>query len=200
VPIDLRDTLRVALSAQSLHFYLDASVLVDIVRPDIRPESRELLEMALAKGWRCTSSPFARMEALDTVQTKEWLRQGIEEGRDPKALIRGMWDRRLAPDRLAVAVVRKAFYKGLAQVQDFVKWRRLDRRGWEEAITLAMTTNIWAPDCIHWATALREGCHVLVTTDDILAKAVRERTMASMASMASDKPEQVLPALRSLAQ
>jgi predicted nucleic acid-binding protein len=192
VPVDLRGALEAALREGSLHFYLDASVLVDIVRPDTRRESRELLEMALAKGWRCTSSPFARMEALDTVQTKEWLRQGIEEGRDPKALVQGMWDRRLSRDRLAV--VGNEFYRGLAQVQNFVRWRRLDRLGWEEAIRLAMTTNVWAPDCIHVATALRQGCNVFLTSDGSLAKAVKEKTMAS------DGPEQVLAELRLLGQ
>ena len=190
MPIDLRAALEAALAKGSLHFYLDASVLIDIVRPETRPESRELLEIALAKGWRCTSSPFAVMEALDVQQTNEWLRQGIEEGRAPKALARGMWDRRLPPDRLTA--VRNAFFTGLAQVQDLVRSRRLDRRGWEEAISLAMTTNTWAPDCIHWATALREGCQVFVTSDDTLAKAVRESTMAS------GEAAEVLAELRSL--
>lgn len=192
MPIDLRTALKAALAQGSVHLYLDASVIVDIVRPEARPESRGLLEMALAKGWRCTSSVFARMEALDTEQTKEWLRQGIGAGRDPKSLIHDMRERILPPETLAM--VRKDFHTGLAQVEDFIRWRRLDRRGWEEAITLAMTTNIWAPDCIHVATALREGCQVLITSDGFLARVVREKTIAS------DKPEQVLPALRSLAQ
>ena len=34
MPIDLRATLEAALTKGSLHFYLDASVLVDIVRPE----------------------------------------------------------------------------------------------------------------------------------------------------------------------
>ena len=192
MPIDLRATLEAALTKGSLHFYLDASVVVDIVRPEARPESRELLEMALSHGWICTSSVFARMEALDTEQTKEWLRQGIAEGRDPKNLVLGMRERRLPADSLTT--VREEFLKGLAGVEDFVRWRPLDRRGWEEAMTLAMTTNIWAPDCIHVATALREGCHALVTSDGFLAKAVRETTIAS------DEPARVLGELRRLGQ
>lgn len=192
MPIDLRATLEAALRNQSLHFYLDATVLVDIVRPQTRPQSRELLEMSLAKGWRCTSSVFARMEAVDTEQTKEWLRQGIEAGRDPKSLVRGMRERRLRRDSLAM--VTKDFHTGVAQVHYFVRWRRLDRQGWEEATRLVTTTNASAPDCIHVATALRAGCNVLVTSDRFLARTVREKTMAS------GGPERVVQELKSLGQ
>ena len=190
MPINLRSALDAALREGTLHFYLDASVLVDIVRPETRPESRDLLEMALAKGWRCTSSVFARMEALDTQQTKEWLRRGIEAGQDPKSLVRGMSERSLP--RESLVVVTNEFHAGLAQVHYFVRWRRLDRRGWEEATRLATTTNTWAPDCIHVATALRAGCNVLVTSDTFLAKTVRQKTMAS------DGPAKVLKELKSL--
>jgi predicted nucleic acid-binding protein len=189
VPIDLGAALDAALKRGGVHLYLDANILIDIVRKGRHPESLELFEKALARKWRCTASTFARMEALDIEQTNKWIQQRIRAGEHPDRLLRRLRERDL-PTRTLKDLQREFYSSFLAGADPLVHWRQLDGEGWDLATELALTTNIAAPDCIHVATALRAGCDILVTWDQPLEK------MASERHIASANPKDLLDKLR----
>ena len=189
MPIDLGAALDAALRRGRLHLYLDANVLIDILRKGRHPESVEFFEKALANRWLCTSSTFARMEALDIEQKNKWIQQRIRAGEHPDRLLRRLGERALRPRTLRK--LETQFYSAFLKGSDpLVQWHRLDTEGWDLATELALTTNIAAPDCIHVATALRAGCDVLVTWDQPLQK------MASQKHIASGHPTDLLNKLR----
>ncbi|MCH8009021.1 MAG: PIN domain-containing protein [Chloroflexi bacterium] len=168
--------------------YLDANVLLDIVRPQRKQESRLLLDECQQKSWVCSSSYFGLMEALDVEQESIWFRSEIRRGRDVDWLIRRRRDRKLTSQ--ARGRVQGAFYRQfVADVQDAVRWHILDEESWEEAIRLAMETDASAPDCIHLATAKSAACDVLVTSDTQFQN-------AATGEIETANPEQVLAWLR----
>lgn len=181
---DLAQVLATAVARGDPTLYLDTNVLLDIIRPRRRGESRQLLETWQARSWTCMSSYFAIMEALDVEQESMWFRSMIRKGEAVDWLLRNRRRRDLTSR--ARGKVLGAFYKQfVAEAQDYINWLFLDDAGWEEAIRLAMQTDSSAPDCIHVATALSHGCDVLVTSDQPLS-----HTAAGEIEVAT--PEEVL--------
>lgn len=188
---ELADVLAAAAERgdKSPALYLDANVLLDIVRPQRRSEPKHLLEEWRARSWTCVSSYFGLMEALDVEQESMWARSQIRRGQSVEWLIRNRRERELSPH--ARGRVASSFFKEfVTEVQDYIDWGSLDDEGWEEAIRLAMQTDCSAPDSIHVATALLYGCDVLVTWDEGLRRtAAREIPIAT--------PGQVLSSIQS---
>ena len=171
---DLDDFVNEAIQKEGLRFYFDTTVILDLLRPQRRPQARELLQTARSKGWTCVSSYYARMEALDVEQEHTWLRAQLRRGEHIERLIfRPRRVREIRRERElsrgALTRISNRFHKELVtEIEQFIRWVQLDELGWEEATTLAANTNISAPDCIHVATAIGNNCHVLVTSDEAL--------------------------------
>ena len=186
-----------ALEKEGLRFYFDTSVILDLLRPRRRPESREVLQIAQSQAWTCVSSYYARMEALDVEQEHTWLRAQLRRGEHIERLIfRPRRVREIRRERElsrgALTRISNRFHKELVtEIEQSIYWVELDKLGWEEATTLATNTNISAPDCIHVATALRNNCHVLVTSDEALQDLAAE-------SIHLADPTMLLASLRAL--
>ena len=170
----LDEFIHEAVQKVGLRFYFDTTVILDLLRPKRRPQSRELLQIAQSQGWTCVSSYYARMEALAVEQEHTWLRGQLRRGEYLERLIfrsrRELEIRRGRElTRQALTRISNQFHKKLVtEIEQFIEWVALDQDGWEEATTLASRTNISAPDSIHVATALRTNCHILVTSDEAL--------------------------------
>lgn len=82
----LDEFINEAVQREGLRFYFDTTVILDLLRPKRRPESHELLDVARANKWKCVSSFFALMEALDIEQENMWFRSRIRAGEDVDSL------------------------------------------------------------------------------------------------------------------
>lgn len=162
MPVDLATALRAALEIGVPHFYLDTNVLVDIVQ-DRQPSSVELLEALQEVGWRCSTSYFALMEALDVEQERHYITTRIKQGKSIDTVWSNRYQRDLDPR--ALGRIRARVYRATTNRFGFVKPLYLEEAGWELAIDLAARSNILAADCVHLATAMITGCDVLVTRD-----------------------------------
>lgn len=170
----LGEFINEVVQKEGLRLYFDTTVILDLLRPERRPESQQLLQIIGANRWTCISSYYARMEALDAEQEHMWLRGKLRRREYiPRLIVRPRaWreirrERELRPQDLTR--ISNEFHKKLVtEIAWFIKWVDLDKEGWEEATTLASGTSISAPDSIHVATALRNDCHILVTSDEAL--------------------------------
>jgi len=180
-----------ALQNDGLNLYLDTNFLLDLVRPERRSASVDLFDEACSRGWSCSSSFFAQMEALDVEQEHAWFLARLQAGQHTEKLLRRRRQRDLTSDELRE--VFKRFMTTLVErdLQGRIQWLPLTRKGGEleEALALAAETNISAPDCLHLATALQAGCDILVTSDEGLKNAARPYIPAV-------KPEELLAAIR----
>jgi predicted nucleic acid-binding protein len=134
------------------------------------------------------ASYFAIMEALDVEQENKWAKQKVRSNHDFQWIVRRRRQRELKPTSLT-QVANQFTQRFFVELKNAISWVPLDERVWEEAVSLAAHTNVTATDCIHLATALAQECDLLVTADDPLINAAKER-------IAVAKPEQVLKALR----
>lgn len=158
----IRDALREGRTPQ---LYLDSGVVLDLLRPERKEASVELLRESYARGWECISSYFARMEALDVEQENAWARRNILSKRHFEWIVRRRRKRDLAPQALT-RIANRFFRRFVDELQNAVAWAVLDEQVWDDAVKLAATTNVSATDCIHIATAMAFECDVLVTDDE----------------------------------
>lgn len=135
------------------------------------------------------ASYFGQMEALDVEQEHRWFLTRLRAGEHTERLLRRRRQRDLTKQQLRR--VSTAFHTALLEqdVQDKVSWLALGAEETEQALTLAETTNISAPDCLHLATALQAGCDILVTSDEGLKNAARPY-------IAAVTPEELVAAIR----
>ncbi|OGO47465.1 MAG: hypothetical protein A2W34_00045 [Chloroflexi bacterium RBG_16_64_32] len=168
---ELDDFLREAIADQGLHIYFDTTVILDLLRPDRRLDAQnsvELLDSAIANKWQCAASYFALMEALDIEQENMWFRSRIRAGEDVDSLFRRRRKRDPLSPQASGRLSNQLYRKFVEEVQDFISWATFEAEGWEQALELAMTSNMRAPDCIHLATALASDCNILITSDTVL--------------------------------
>ena len=182
-----------ALQSGHLELYLDTTFLLDLVRPERRPKSAELFEEARSRGWTCSSSAFAQMEALDVEQENAWFLARVRAGEHIERLLRRRRERDLGKNQLLRVFKRFSVALEKRGVRESVQWIALGDEETERAMNLAMETNMSAPDCLHVATALQAGCDVLVTSDGPLRDAARSHITAVT-------PEELLKALRGTAE
>lgn len=183
------ELVRQAVQGGQLKLYLDTNFLLDLVRPRGRTASAELFAEACSRGWTCLASYFGQMEALDVEQEHRWFLTRLRAGEHTERLLRRRRQRDLTKQQLRR--VSTAFHTALLEqdVQDKVSWLALGAEETEQALTLAETTNISAPDCLHLATALQAGCDILVTSDEGLKNAARPY-------IAAVTPEELVAAIR----
>lgn len=163
----LQDFIHDLLQKEEPRLYFDTTVILDLLRPERRPQSHELLDLARGNEWECISSYFALMEAFDIEQENLWFRARIAAGQDADLLLRRRQRRDLATQALG-RVSARLYRKFREELRDFISWAILDEDGWEEALRLAMSSNIRAADCIHVAAALTGGSNLFITSDEAL--------------------------------
>ena len=184
---DLAQTLAGAASRRAgPSFYMDANILVDIVQPRRHVPSRDFVEECLRHSWRCETSTFALMEALDVAQENRWAGIEMRKGESFDQLVRRRRDRPLRP-RIFREVHRDLTHK----LDGIVKLFQPQPRVWEDAVRIAIHTSSFAPDCLHVAAARSRRCDILVTRDSQL-----RRTAAGEIEVAT--PEEVLSWLQTV--
>lgn len=165
---DFRDVLQEVLSIRQVpRLYLDTNVILDLLRPQRRAESGQLIRVTQGRGWALVTSSFALMESLDIEQENEWILKRVREGEGVDRLLRSRRERHLGADDLLKVQRRLSRFIRQHRVFD---WVHLDEDGWATAIGLALQTNLTATDCIHVATAHITRCDVLVTSDEPLRR------------------------------
>ncbi len=190
----LDDFVRETIADQRLRIYFDTTVILDLLRPDRHrgaQDSVDLLDLAIANKWECAASYFALMEALDIEQENMWFRSRIRAGEDVDRLFKRRRKRDpLSPQSLG-RLSNQLYRRFVVEVQDFISWVTFEAEGWEQALELAMRSNIRAPDCIHVATALANSSHTLITSDDELRDLARQHIHTA-------NPPELLASLRRL--
>ena len=164
----LEEFVKEEIQEHGLRLYFDTSVILDLLRPNRRPQSQELLDLTMANDSECTSSYFALMEALDIEQENMWFRNKIRAGEDVDSLLRRRQKRDPLSPQASGRLFNQMYGRFVKEKQDFISWVILDEEAWDEALRLAMTSNIRAPDCIHVAAAVTMNCNMMITSDEIL--------------------------------
>jgi len=179
VVLDYEQAIRKALGeGRPPRLYLDANVILDALRPERRQASLELVRESHAQRCECVSSYFAAIEALDKEQENAWARQKIRSKHKFEWIVRRRRLRDLKPQTLT-RIANEFFGQLLGAPLSAVTWVTVDKDVWEDTISLAATTNVNAPDCIHIATAMAYECDVLVTDDQGLLGLAQEHIAAT---------------------
>ncbi len=189
-PLD--DFVREAIADQGLRIYFDTTVILDLLRPERHrsaQDSVDLLDLAEENKWECAASYFALMEALDIEQENMWFRSRIRAGEDVDRLFRRRRKRDPLNPRSLGRLSNQLYRKFVVEVQDFISWVNFEEEGWEQALDLAMRSNIRAPDCIHLATALVTGSNMFITSDEELRDLARQHIQTA-------KPAEMIAVLR----
>lgn len=159
---------EVLAQGQIPRLYLDTNVILDILQPRRRPQSVDLFNEGRSRKWELVSSTFALLEAVDVEQWNTWIMQRIREGQSPDRVLRSRGERDLS--RRDLRSIERRWERFITQYEDVLEWVYLDEDGWQEALSIAVTTNILASDCIHVAAARITACDVLVTSDQALQR------------------------------
>ena len=151
----------------SMSLYFDSTVVIDLIRRR-RMSSLKLAEAARKNKWTCVTSYFSYMEAFNVEQDTLFFNLKVAEGDDLDSILRRRYDRDL--DDKQLAKVEKKVYEGIKTTYDFIDWVYLEEEGWNKAVDLCSKTNVSTSDCIHLATALITGSHLLLTSDEPFKK------------------------------
>ena len=149
------------------HIYIDTNIIVDVIGGK-RRSSIHLMETIKEKKWKCSTSHFALMEALDVEKDNMFIFNKLKEGFTFKKILRKRSEKDLPKNDLEN--IYNKLYNSFFISYKFVQFFWLTKIGWEKAIELCRKTNISAPDIIHLATAIEAGCDILVTSDEIFCK------------------------------
>ncbi len=153
------------------HIYLDANIIVDIIQGQ-RRASIHMIEEIKNRKWVCSTSAFSYMEVLDIIQENKFIYEKLSDGFPLKMIMRMRANRDLSDNNLEKIFnqVKNKFFIPY----DFIEFYDLTEDGWGRALGICATTNIFAPDSLHLATAIEAGCDLLVTSDEFFSKTINE--------------------------
>ena len=124
--------------------------------------SIKLVQIIDQNEWKCVTSAFAFMEMIDTEQDYAYAKARYQAKDDYVQICRGRHSRTMAlSDLQSTEFTFHDFY----QQYPFICPVSLDATGWDLALHIASSTNIFAPDAIHLATAWMCSCNLLISND-----------------------------------
>lgn len=142
-------------------FYLDTNIMVDTFKHR-NVSSVRLVHMIDQNKWKCVTSAFAFMEMIDTEQDYAYAKARYQAKEDYVQICRGRHCRTMSlSDLRNTELTFRSFY----EQYPFICPVSLDATGWDLALHIASSTNIFAPDAIHLATAWMCGCDLLISND-----------------------------------
>ena len=142
-------------------FYLDSNIMIDVLM-ERNPKSTLLINMIEQKSWKCFTSAFAFMEMIDAKQDHEFAKTRFQAKDDYSKICRDRYCRDMPlPDLRSTEFDFQNFYRQYP----FICPVSLDADGWDLALHIASSSNIFAPDVIHLAAAWMCGCDLLITHD-----------------------------------
>jgi len=188
---DLADEIREVLRrGETPELYLDTNVILDVAWGR-REASERLLRAVEDRGWRCATSFFAYMEALDAEQERVYTQSRVRRG---LLSVEDAWRTRHQRDLAASSLGKiDARIFRVIEAHGLFNLIYLEESGWDLAIDLAAACNVLATDCIHVACAIAAGCTGLVTSDTTLAKRAADHIAVATAKKALDDIEAVSP-------
>lgn len=147
-------------------FYLDTNIMVDVLK-DRNADSSKLINLIDKNKWKCVTSAFAFMEMIDAVQDHKYAKIKFQAREDYARICRS----RLSRDMTLSDLQSTEFdFRGFHQQYPFICPVSLDATGWDLALHIASSSNIFAPDVVHLITAWICGCDLLITNDSHFAK------------------------------
>lgn len=142
-------------------FYLDTNIMVDVLK-ERKVSSIKLVQLIDQNKWKCVTSAFAFMEMIDTEQDYAYAKARYQAKDDYVQICRGRHSRTMTlSDLQSTEFAFHDFY----QQYPFICPVSLDATGWDLALHIASSTNIFAPDAIHLATAWMCSCNLLISND-----------------------------------
>lgn len=142
-------------------FYLDTNIMVDVLK-ERNVSSIKLVQIINKNRWKCVTSAFAFMEMVDTIQDYAYAKARYQAKDDYVQICRGRHCRTMPlSDLQSIEFIFHDFY----QQYPFICPVSLDATGWDLALHITSSTNIFAPDAIHLATAWMCRCDLLISND-----------------------------------
>ncbi len=156
-------------SHEKLSFYLDTNILIDIIRSR-RLSSTDFFNKAISFDHRCVTSVFSFMEIAELEKSQSYAEQLVKQKEDINKICRSY--RNCSLDLKMLKAVEDTI-KSIDHLKE-IEQISFDKDGWDEALKLAFSTNISAPDCIHIATFNIADVDYFVTSDSDLVKFAKE--------------------------
>lgn len=151
-------------------FYVDTNIMMDASK-NRNADSISLISIIDKNKWECITSAFAFMEMIDIEQDDEFVKTQHRAGADYSKICRSRYCRNMTLPSLQNA---ESTFISFHQQYPFIRPASLDERGWDLALHITSSSNIFAPDAIHLATAWIYGCDLLVTNDSSFIKGSKE--------------------------
>jgi len=146
--------------------YLDTNVIRDVDH-NRKKESIIWVEQIREKKWNCYTSVFAFMEMLDNDQEDKFVFKMREDGLEYNTICRKRNEKDLTFSELD-DINHK--FQNVFVKYPFVKPVTLSNSGWDLALHIAATSNIFSPDIIHLSTAWESKCDLIMTSDQHFIK------------------------------
>ena len=155
--------------SEKLFFYLDTNILIDIIR-NRRSSSIEFFKIAISTNHRCITSVFSFMEIAELEKCQFYAEQLVKQKEDINKICRGYRNCNLDFNSL------KSVENSIKSVDNLNRIEQIsfNEDGWEDALKLAFSTNISAPDSIHIATFNIAGADYFVTSDSDLVNYAKD--------------------------
>lgn len=178
------------------NIYFDTNVLRDCIKHR-NDQTIHVVETARDKNWLCHSSIFSIMELLDVRKDEIFVLKRLQDGSEINQVLRERFDKNLTKeDFKQINDEIENFFK----THKFVKFMPLTDDGWNLAAEISSTSSISAADALHLATALKTGCDLLVTSDEVFIKNARKLISSNKLKLQVCRPNQALSILEKLSK
>jgi predicted nucleic acid-binding protein len=127
-----------------------------------------LMKQIPTEGWDCSTSSYTVLELLDRKKEDEFVGKQLAKGWSPTDIVRRRRQRQLTTRELFNVYDRLT--EAIQTHYSFVTFHEAGAELLDSAEEICGTTNLWAADSLHLATAMALQCAVLVTRDTELQR------------------------------
>ena len=142
-------------------FYLDTNIIRD--ETEVREiASIKWIRKIKEKKWRCFTSMLTFMEMIDNEREEAFVAKKRMEKVEYNTICRQRNQIDLTKEQLDLVGNK---FRTVRVGYQFIRAVRLSKNGWNLALRISETSNIFAPDVIHLASALECKSNILLTRD-----------------------------------
>lgn len=142
--------------------YIDTNVIRDCIKRR-KDYSISLMKLVRDNKIECVTSVFSLLELWRIEKEEEYFYKKVRSGWELNSIISGRRNKDLTDTELNQVNDRlDKFFKEYS----FIQKVQLEGAGWQFAVDIARTTNFEPADIMQLATAMGEGCQLVVTGDD----------------------------------
>ncbi len=158
--------------------YFDTNVYLDIIDNDNKyRNSLNLYRYAWQQQWHCVTSIFAKVEALEVKQNRQFKKEKQQASWSDNRMKKELHKRDLSP-RILGNISRSLTARLKSRCEGFKEYSCLLEDGWVKAEELKRKTNLTDKDSIHLAEALVIACDLFVTRDKPLLSVAQRHIWA----------------------